>query len=126
MIRLNGIEAGVLEGISPQFRHEPDATSLLVFINHKPPSFLCDGLHGDLKLLATVTPQRAQDLAGKALRMEPQQRRTVRKIAHHKRQRSFDSSNSVHSLSFESEDLKRAPTSRQSCRDNSSSAVNHS
>src|SRR5258708_328591 len=118
MIWLNRVEAGVQERICPEFRHQTDAAPFLIFINHEPPSFLCDGLHGDLELVPTVAAQRTKNLARKALRMDPQQRRAVGKIAHNERQGSFDSSNSVHSLSFESEGLKQAPTSRQACRDN--------
>jgi hypothetical protein len=112
-----------MDRVSTEFSHQTDPTALLAFINHEPPSFRCDDLHGDNKLVPAITSQRTKDLAGAALRVDPQQRSALGKITHEERQGSLDSSNSVHCLEFESQGLKHSPTSRQSCGDNLSNAV---
>src|SRR5262245_13917679 len=80
MIGLDGIESTVLQCVSLQLAHEADAASLLRFVDHQAASFFRNGAHGYLQLLFAVAPKRPKDLTGKALRMNPHQRRGVRQI----------------------------------------------
>jgi hypothetical protein len=90
MIGLDRIEAGVLQFVSFQLRHQPDAAALLILIDHEPATFVGDSLHRHFQLVVAITAQRPEYFAGEALRMDPQQRSSFDQIAHDNRERGFD------------------------------------
>jgi len=57
MIRLDRIEAGVLQRVRLKFRNQPDAAALLVFVNHQPASFFRDRGHRHLQLIVAIASQ---------------------------------------------------------------------
>src|SRR5215813_10738213 len=120
MIGLDGIESTILQCVSLQRRHEADAASLLRFVDHQAASFLSNGAHGYVKLLFAVAPKRTQDLTGKALRMNPHQRRGVRQIPEDQRERRFDSLFAARNVPLKGERLKQAQRGRYLSGDNSS------
>ena len=56
-IGIHCIEAGVLQRVGLQLRHQTDAAAILIFVDQKSPAFLSDGLHSDLQLFPAVTAQ---------------------------------------------------------------------
>src|SRR5262245_18690439 len=92
-----------------------------MLIDQEPSSLLSDCSHRQVQLIATVTTQRPQHLAGEALRMNANQRCVVfLQIAEHKRECCFDMSSAVRRLALESERLKVAPLGWDPSRGNSS------
>ena len=77
MIRFDGVDADILQLVRLQLRHQADAATLLIFVDHQSAAFFGDRLHGHGKLIATIATQRAQRFAGEALRMDAQQRRRL-------------------------------------------------
>src|ERR1700722_18684904 len=108
-IGLNGVDAGVLQLIGLQLRHQADASTLLIFVNHHATPFIGDSLQGHCKLVATIAGQRAQRLAGEALRMKAQQRPVLAQIAHDNRERRFYSWNAACGLALEPEGVEHTP-----------------
>src|SRR5262245_33072861 len=91
-----------------------------MLIDHESFSFFSDCSHGLIQLIATVTPQQSQHLAGEALRMNAHQRSIFfSQIAENKRERCFDMSSAVHDLSLESKSLEDAPPGWYPGRSNS-------
>src|SRR5439155_9750881 len=112
MIGLDRVDSRVLQLVSLQFGHQADAASFLIFIDHQSAAFLRDGPHGDLQLVAAVAAQRAEHLAGEALRVDAQQRSALRQIAHGNRKRRFDMPNAIREITLEPYGLKHAPPGR--------------
>src|SRR6266550_6427487 len=88
-VRFDRIETLILQGIGSQFCHEPDATALLILVDHQSRSLVCDGRHCDFQLASAITAQRSKHFAGEALRMNAQQRYSVLQIAKRHHQGSF-------------------------------------
>src|ERR1041384_48057 len=88
-----------------------------MLVDHESSSSFGDGSHREVHLIATVATQRSQHLAGEALRMNANQRRSsFSQIAEHKRERCLDT---FRGFSLESERLKVAPPRRYPSRGNS-------
>src|SRR5689334_6658201 len=92
-----------------------------MLIDHDSTSFFSDGSHREVQLIATVTTQRSQHLAGEALRMNTKQRSAVfSQVAENKRECCLDMSRSVTELTLEPDSLEDAPLGWYPSRSNSS------
>src|SRR5262249_18795358 len=109
VIRLDGVEAGVLKRVCLKFRHEADAAAFLVFIDHQPATFGGDCPHRDIQLIFAVATQRSKRFAREALRVDPQQRRVSGQLAHYERGCRFDSSRTAQGYALKSDYLKVSP-----------------
>src|ERR1700722_1436069 len=109
MICFNRVEALVLQCICLQLRHEPDTTSFLVLVDQQPASFTSDRTHRHFQLVSAVTTKRPQNVAGEALRMNTQQRRTSAQLAQDKGYGSIDPSHALASLFLKPDGLKHSP-----------------
>ena len=70
MVRVHSVEAGVLQGVRLQLRHQADAAAFLMFIDHDAASFGGNRPHGNLELVVAVAAQRPEHLASETLRMD--------------------------------------------------------
>ena len=109
VIGLNGVDAGILQLISLHFCHQANAAALLIFVNHEATTFRGDGLHGHLELTVAVAAQRPEHLAGEALRMDAQQRRTACQFAKDDCQGRFSPLAAVRDLALESNGAEYSP-----------------
>src|ERR1051326_1781180 len=112
-------ETLVLKRVSLQLRHQPDAPPLLMFIDHKAATFFRSGAHRNLQLFSTVAAKRPEHLACEALRMDAEQRGTLRLIAEDYRECGLDPAASVRGLPLEAYRLEHSPTGRHSGGSNS-------
>src|SRR5215469_16352248 len=82
LIGLYCVQATILKLVSLKFGHQANASSLLHFVDQDS----CAGLRNQgerhLKLLAAIAAERTEDIAGKALRVDPHQRRRRMNITH--------------------------------------------
>ncbi len=76
-VGVDGVEAAVLQLISPQFVDQADAAALLRQVHQDSGAGGGDFLDRALKLVATVAPQGPQQIAGETLRMQAGQHRFV-------------------------------------------------
>ena len=109
VVGIHGVEAGVLQFVSPQLRHQADATALLMFVDHQPAAFRGDGPHGNLQLVVAVTAQRPEHLAGEALRMDAHERSALGQIAEDQCERGIRVSSAVHNHALKRHGLKHSP-----------------
>jgi hypothetical protein len=80
MIRVNGIEALILEGVGPELRRESDTASFLMFVNQQTAPFAGDSSHRKFQLVPTIATKRSKHVTGKALRVHTQERCARRRI----------------------------------------------
>src|SRR5436309_13246044 len=120
IICFNRIQTAVLQRVSLQLRRQADATALLMCVDQQPADLLSNGLHGQLQLVPTVTPQRPEHLAREALRMDAHQRNARRHIAQNKRHRGLNPVDAVESIALEPQRSKHSPSRRHSGGSNSS------
>src|SRR5699024_986039 len=67
-VRFHGVQALVVEDVGTQLRNQADPAPLLVAkVDDDAVSFVLDGVHGGVELLAAVAAQRAEDIAGETL-----------------------------------------------------------
>ncbi len=83
LIGFDGVETRVLQLVSLQFGHQPDAASFLLFVDKYARAQIANHGERHLELLAAVTAQRMKNIAGKTLRMDANQRRSGLNISHH-------------------------------------------
>ena len=69
VVRFDRIEPLVLQGIGSQFCHEPDATALLILVDHQARSLVGNGRHCVFQLTSAITAQRSEYLSSEALGM---------------------------------------------------------
>jgi hypothetical protein len=81
MIRGNGIEALILEGVGAELRGESDAAPFLMFVNQQTAPLTGDGSHRKFQLVPTIATKRSKHVTGKALRVDTQERCAQRRIA---------------------------------------------
>ena len=110
LIGFDRVEPGVLQRVGLELRHQADAAPFLMFIDHQAASFLGDGSHGDLQLVAAVAAKRPEHFAGEALRMDAQQRSAACNIAHKHCERGFDGPGPAGRVTLERQGLKQFPT----------------
>ena len=83
-IGLDRVHALILQVVGLDLLDQSDAAAFLGQIDQHAGPFLTDHLHGQLELVAAVTTQRRQQVAGEAGRMQPHQRlRPVGRVAQH-------------------------------------------
>src|SRR6266404_9697331 len=111
-VRFDGIETLVLQGVGSQFCHQPDATTLLILVDHQTRSLVSNGRHCEFQLASAITAQRSEHFAGEALRMNAQQRYSVLQIAKRHHQGSFTFSFG-HICSFKADQVEDAKNRRQ-------------
>src|SRR6266850_3350434 len=114
-IGADGIEAGVLQLVGTQLRHQADAAAFAIVVDDQPAVFGGDEAHGERELLGAIAAQRPEHLPGHALRLQAHERRAAAELAMNERQRAF---NAVGSVALEAERLERAPPGRQLGRRN--------
>ena len=73
MIRLDGVMPRILKLIGEQLIHEADSTALLELINQDARSVFGYSFECKLQLFSAVATFGAEDIAGKALRMDANQ-----------------------------------------------------
>ena len=95
VIRGDGVEARVLQRVGLQLGGQADAAALLVLVDHDATRLGGDRAHRDLDLLRAVAAQRAEDLAGDALRVDANERHIPARVPHDESERSFDPSRTV-------------------------------
>src|SRR5438445_6516511 len=69
-VRLDGVEALVLQRVRAQLVHEADAAALLPQVKEDTATLAGDPLERGVHLRAAVTPLRAEEVAGEALRVD--------------------------------------------------------
>jgi hypothetical protein len=74
-VSLDGVHATILKLVGAQLVHQADAAALLRKIEENSGGSLGDFLERKLELCATVATQRCEHVAGKALRVDANQRR---------------------------------------------------
>jgi hypothetical protein len=84
LIRLDGVQTGILQLVRLQLCHKADATTLLLFVNKDPSALVADHRQRHLKLLSAIATQRMKNVTREALRVNPHQRRSGMNVAHHK------------------------------------------
>src|SRR5229473_7161537 len=126
-VRFDGIETLVLQGVGSQFCHQPDATTLLILVDHQTRSLVSNGRHCEFQLASAITAQRSQHFAGEALRMNAQQRYSVLQIAKRHHQGSFMFSFgqvcSIRACSFKADQVEDAKNRRQVSGDHPTDAA---
>src|SRR5881394_1551433 len=70
-IGFNGVEALVLKLVGAELGHEADAAAFLLLVEEDTGAGVGDGGHGELELLAAVAAEGVEDVAGEALRVDP-------------------------------------------------------
>lgn len=109
-IGLYRIAALVLQLVRLQLRHQANASAFLLFIKQHARARLGNHLQGHLQLLAAVTAQRAENIAGKALRMDTHQRRRRVNVTHHQGNGFFFArSGALAKLAFKTHDAEVSP-----------------
>ena len=68
-----GIQPLVLQFVSLQLRHQADASAFLLFIDQDARALFCNHGQRHFQLFAAVAAQRAEDIAGEALRVDAEQ-----------------------------------------------------
>ncbi len=74
-VGIDRVQASILQGIGAELVDQPDASAFLGQINHDPGSFGGHGANGTAQLVATITAQAADQVAGKAGGMDACQHR---------------------------------------------------
>ena len=69
-VGLDGVEALVLQLVGAELGHQADAAAFLLLVDQDAGAFVGDALHRELELLAAVAAERAEDIAGEALRVD--------------------------------------------------------
>src|SRR5262249_42214114 len=69
-VRLDRVEALLLQLVRLQLVEEPDPATLLRHVEEHPAIFGGDAPEGEVELLAAVAAQRVEDVAGDALRVD--------------------------------------------------------
>jgi len=85
-----GVQALVLQCVCPQLGHQPDAPALLLLIQKNSRARLGNFCQRQLKLQPAIAAQRAENVAGKALRVDAHQWRLGMNVAHYESDQSFD------------------------------------
>src|SRR5439155_8576009 len=122
-IGIDGVEAGVLQGVGLELRHEADAATLLVFVNDDAAPFRGDRSNCNFQLVATVATQRPEHFSGEALRMDAHERSALGQIAENQCERGFYPSRPVGNFALEPQGLKITPPGGHSGGDNSSNRL---
>ena len=107
-VRFDRVEAGILQLIGLQLRHEADASALLLLVNQDASAFVSDHRQRHLELLAAVAAQGMKNVAGQALRVNPHKRRSGVNVAHHQGDGFFNRATSI-GFSAKSIDAEPAP-----------------
>ena len=89
LIGLHRIESAVLQRVGLQLRHQSYAAALLLLVDQDAGSFLGDHGERHFQLLAAVAAQRAEDVAGQALRVNAHQWRSGMHFTHNQRHGFF-------------------------------------
>src|SRR5712671_59451 len=103
------IQSAVLQLVGAQLRHETDAAAFAIVVDDEPAVFRRDEAHREVELRGAVAAQRAEHLAGRALRLQAHERRAAAELAVNERERAFNAAGSV---ALEAERLERAPARR--------------
>jgi len=82
LIRFDGIEATVLQGVGLQLGHETDTSAFLLLINENAGALLGDHGEGHFELLAAVAAQGTEDVSGEALGVDANERRAGLHVSH--------------------------------------------
>src|SRR5579859_4973696 len=127
LIGLYRVQPLVLKFVGLELGHQSYPTTLLQFIKKHACPGLRDHRERHLQLLATVAAQRAENVAGQALRVNPHQRRRCTNVAEDERDRFFLAPVTVSrsllcravacgsrpELAFEAHNAEMSPTSRE-------------
>ena len=70
-VGLDGVHAAVLQSVGAQLVGEPDAATFLADVEHDAAPLLLHPLHRRVQLVAAITAQRTERIAGQALRVHP-------------------------------------------------------
>lgn len=81
LIGLHGIETLVLELIRAEFRHKTDPAAFFRLIEEDAGARIRNGLKGMFELKTAVAAERAEYIAGKALGVDPYDRRRTRDVS---------------------------------------------
>ena len=87
-IRLDGIEAPVLQFVSTDLLHQTDAAALLRQVDQHAGPLAADHVERHVELVATVAPQAVEQVACEARRVKPHKRRRhLPRLSHHEHER---------------------------------------
>ena len=103
------VESLILKLVGLELGHEPDASSFLLLIDQNAGPGLGDHGERHFQLLAAIATQRAEDVAGEALRVNAYQRRSRMDIAHHHGNGLFCATVAV-KQAFKAHDAEVSPT----------------
>ncbi len=96
-VGFHGVGPQILQPISAQLIHQPDASAFLQFVDDQSPPFFGDLLEGDFELRPAVAAQTVENIAGEALGMNTEQRGRAgaAHIAHRQGDRFFQANPAV-------------------------------
>ena len=86
-----------------------------MFVDHETLTSFGDRVHGDLELVSTVTAQRSEYFARKALRMDAHEWNAAGGVAENERNRRLERAIAIEHLALDGDRLKQSPPGRQSC-----------
>ena len=89
-VGFHGVKTGVLQFVGLQFCHQTNAAPFLLLIDQDTGAFIRDHGQGEFKLLAAIAAQRVENVTGKALRVDSNERWPRFHIAHHQCDSLFD------------------------------------
>src|SRR5437899_793672 len=84
LVRLDGIEPLILQGVGPQLVHEPDPTTLLPQVEEYPATLLRDAGQRGVQLVGAVAAIRVEHVAGKALGVDANEDRLAARHGAHR------------------------------------------
>jgi hypothetical protein len=82
LIGFDRVEAAVLQRVRLKLGHEPDAATLLLFVDENARALLRDHRKSHFELLAAIAAQRPKNIASQALGVNANERRTGLDVAH--------------------------------------------
>lgn len=78
----DGVEALILQLVGAELRHEANAAAFRLLVEKDADARIRDSSHRELNLLAAIAAQRVEDLAVKALGMDPDDRGCAVDVSH--------------------------------------------
>ena len=114
LVGFDGVESGILQLVGLQFGHQANAAALLLFVNQDAGAQVPNHGERHLQLLAAVAAQRMKNVAGEALRVNPNQRRSGVNISHHEGDGLLDAAVSIRAgFGAKAIDAELAPARRE-------------
>jgi putative acetyltransferase len=117
-VGLHRVQPTVLQFVGPELRHQPNPPALLLLIKQNARARRGDLAQSQLQLQAAIAAQRAEDVAGEALRVDAHQWRRGMNVTHDQRYQTLRlgrrfAARARLRAAFEAEDAEIAPARRE-------------